>query len=245
MAPTNRRSTRSSPGSSSKSPSKKSPSTSPKKGTRPTRMDKSQPRIDEYKPASKTAPTRRAKKIEEEEEDEVVEIAQVKSVNIGIDKKAAYEITPISSTTSSPITPKTRTSPASSSSSSSVASSYLSGSWSRGQAGYAMKELGVDHLFSQQSSSSASASSSTASSPVACKASFDKFSKSEQEDNQLLRSFDIDCVYGPCCGISRRERYERAIKYSLDPPPSPIILQILDKRMAENEKYYQEKWETW
>ncbi|PTQ34487.1 hypothetical protein MARPO_0080s0095, partial [Marchantia polymorpha] len=36
-------------------------------------------------------------------------------------------------------------------------------------------------------------------------------------DEKLLRQFDLDTTYGPCLGIARRERYERALFLGLDP----------------------------
>ena len=35
----------------------------------------------------------------------------------------------------------------------------------------------------------------------------------------MLRSFDLDSRYGPCKGLGRRERWERARGLGLDPPP--------------------------
>ena len=36
---------------------------------------------------------------------------------------------------------------------------------------------------------------------------------------EVLRSFDLDSRYGPCKGLGRRERWERARGLGLDPPP--------------------------
>ena len=36
---------------------------------------------------------------------------------------------------------------------------------------------------------------------------------------EVLRSFDLDSRYGPCRGLGRRERWERARSLGLDPPP--------------------------
>ncbi|KAJ3041479.1 hypothetical protein HDV00_009275 [Rhizophlyctis rosea] len=35
---------------------------------------------------------------------------------------------------------------------------------------------------------------------------------------QILRDFDLDYKYGPCVGLSRMERWERAAKLDLEPP---------------------------
>ncbi|KAG2487430.1 hypothetical protein HYH03_013997 [Edaphochlamys debaryana] len=37
-------------------------------------------------------------------------------------------------------------------------------------------------------------------------------------DEQTLRKFDLTTKYGPCAGMTRLERWERASKFSLDPP---------------------------
>lgn len=34
----------------------------------------------------------------------------------------------------------------------------------------------------------------------------------------ILRTFDLSCEYGPCVGVSRLERWERAKDMGLDPP---------------------------
>jgi len=34
-----------------------------------------------------------------------------------------------------------------------------------------------------------------------------------------LRGFDMNTAYGPCLGMTRLERYERAQKWGLKPPP--------------------------
>ena len=38
------------------------------------------------------------------------------------------------------------------------------------------------------------------------------------DDEQALRDFDLDTRFGPCTGMTRRERYDRAIRLSLSPP---------------------------
>lgn len=35
---------------------------------------------------------------------------------------------------------------------------------------------------------------------------------------KILEAFDMNCKYGPCIGITRRARWERAKKFDLDPP---------------------------
>ncbi|GAB4823375.1 hypothetical protein N2152v2_010421 [Parachlorella kessleri] len=43
-------------------------------------------------------------------------------------------------------------------------------------------------------------------------------SSSAQEDEAVLRQFDLDSKFGPCSGMSRLERWERAVRLGLDPP---------------------------
>lgn len=57
--------------------------------------------------------------------------------------------------------------------------------------------------------------------------------RNKEDDQALLRDFDFNCMYGPCRGISRRERYERAIKYNCRPPPNPMIIEMLNENQEE------------
>ncbi|KAK4798052.1 hypothetical protein SAY86_030378 [Trapa natans] len=38
------------------------------------------------------------------------------------------------------------------------------------------------------------------------------------EDEEVLMQFDMNMAYGPCLGMSRRARWERALKLGLSPP---------------------------
>ncbi|CAF1159028.1 unnamed protein product, partial [Didymodactylos carnosus] len=40
----------------------------------------------------------------------------------------------------------------------------------------------------------------------------------EKKDLELLKKFDLNMDFGPCTGITRLERFNRAMKHSLDPP---------------------------
>jgi len=73
-------------------------------------------------------------------------------------------------------------------------------------------------------------------SPSSCQdlASFSA-SSSPEEDEEILRNFDFDSTFGSCRGITRMERYERALKFKLDPPPSPRIKEILVARKTNPE----------
>lgn len=42
--------------------------------------------------------------------------------------------------------------------------------------------------------------------------------KISNEDLEILKQFDLDMIFGPCTGISRIDRYERALRHELDPP---------------------------
>ncbi|KAI7844696.1 hypothetical protein COHA_001784 [Chlorella ohadii] len=47
-----------------------------------------------------------------------------------------------------------------------------------------------------------------------------------EADEAFLRQFDLDTRFGPCTGITRLQRWERAAKLGLDPPPEvPAIVQ--------------------
>ncbi|KAK4782790.1 hypothetical protein SAY86_007164 [Trapa natans] len=41
---------------------------------------------------------------------------------------------------------------------------------------------------------------------------------SYKEDEQILGRFDMNMAYGPCLGMSRQARWERALKLGLNPP---------------------------
>lgn len=43
-------------------------------------------------------------------------------------------------------------------------------------------------------------------------------------EESILRDFDMDMKYGPCCTISRTERWKRASLFGLDPPSKIIDL---------------------
>lgn len=47
-----------------------------------------------------------------------------------------------------------------------------------------------------------------------------------------LKQFDLNTKYGPCAGISRRERWERANKLGLAPPIR--IIEILETKSCRD-----------
>lgn len=56
---------------------------------------------------------------------------------------------------------------------------------------------------------------------------------SQAEQDEILKNFDLNYVYGPCRGISRRDRYLRALKYQLNPAPEHLVLKILEDQKDE------------
>ncbi|XP_022156193.1 DNA polymerase delta subunit 4 [Momordica charantia] len=65
-----------------------------------------------------------------------------------------------------------------------------------------------------KSPANAAASASDAVHPPALVSSLDDYSESEN----MLRQFDMNSAYGPCLGMTRMERWERARKFGLNPP---------------------------
>ena len=45
-------------------------------------------------------------------------------------------------------------------------------------------------------------------------------SKRIQDIEEELRQFDLDYKYGPCIDLTRKQRWERAEKFGLNPPQS-------------------------
>ena len=52
-------------------------------------------------------------------------------------------------------------------------------------------------------------------------------SSSEEEELALLKAFDTNSTFGPIIGLSRLDRWMRAQKFGLSPPPD--ILLIINK----------------
>lgn len=59
---------------------------------------------------------------------------------------------------------------------------------------------------------------------------------------QLLRRFDLEPKYGPCCGVSRSERWERAQRLGIDPPPAG--LKALEVSREERSILDQRQWSS-
>ncbi|TKY72427.1 DNA polymerase delta subunit 4 [Spatholobus suberectus] len=52
-------------------------------------------------------------------------------------------------------------------------------------------------------------------------------------EEKNLREFDMDMTYGPCLGLTRLERWERAHKLGLNPPQQLKCLLQSDKVRSE------------
>ncbi|KAH9057458.1 DNA polymerase delta, subunit 4-domain-containing protein [Lactarius vividus] len=70
--------------------------------------------------------------------------------------------------------------------------------------------------------------------------------KDQSPVHHILRIFDLSYEYGPCVGVTRMERWERASALGLDPPveESPAVREILmtkegseDARLIQNALY--------
>ena len=59
-----------------------------------------------------------------------------------------------------------------------------------------------------------------------------KFITNSTDDslNEILRQFDLDMNYGPCLGLTRLHRWERAKRLNLNPPL--VVKQILESPQA-------------
>jgi hypothetical protein len=61
----------------------------------------------------------------------------------------------------------------------------------------------------------------------------------ESDAEVLLKKFDMDLRFGPCVGLSRRERWERAHALGLAPPQH--VLDILDARGESGRSLWQDR----
>ena len=94
------------------------------------------------------------------------------------------------------------------------------------------------HLTTASSSSSTEQSSSTTAAVVAAP-SISQLAKearqgtigweSESDEEVILRKFDMNLAFGPCTGVSRLERWERAERNGLHPPT--YIKQLLEQQV--------------
>ncbi|KAF8997915.1 DNA polymerase delta, subunit 4-domain-containing protein, partial [Cyathus striatus] len=60
--------------------------------------------------------------------------------------------------------------------------------------------------------------------------------ENENRVHEILRIFDLSYQYGPCVGVTRLERWERAYALGLDPPSE--IKEILSTRQGVEEAQY-------
>mmetsp|Transcript_11987 Transcript_11987/g.33722 ORF Transcript_11987/g.33722 Transcript_11987/m.33722 type:complete len:118 (+) Transcript_11987:310-663(+) len=59
-------------------------------------------------------------------------------------------------------------------------------------------------------------------------------SSAQEHTEHVLRQFDLSSKYGPCIGMTRLERWERADKLGLDPPEA--VEAILRRAVAESKR---------
>ncbi|TPX39801.1 hypothetical protein SeLEV6574_g06976 [Synchytrium endobioticum] len=57
--------------------------------------------------------------------------------------------------------------------------------------------------------------------------------KDRQQTIEMLRAFDLNGKFGPCVGLSRFERWERAKKFGMNPPES--LGKFLSSDIVEND----------
>lgn len=55
------------------------------------------------------------------------------------------------------------------------------------------------------------------------------------EEQKILNSFDLNPFFGPGRSISRLDRYARAIKLNIQPPPHPRVVEIELKRLSKQQ----------
>lgn len=54
------------------------------------------------------------------------------------------------------------------------------------------------------------------------------------QNEEVLRQFDMNMAYGPCIGITRLDRWNRASKLGLNPPKEVENLLTSDKVRSES-----------
>jgi len=66
----------------------------------------------------------------------------------------------------------------------------------------------------------------------------------EEEVEQKLRAFDLDMRFGPCLGITRLQRWERAQANGLDPPAEIKVLLEAATNPAQKENLWRDYKDT-
>ena len=64
----------------------------------------------------------------------------------------------------------------------------------------------------------------------------------EDADARVLKTFDLTSKYGPCCGMTRLERYDRAAGLGLDPPKK--VLEVIQRRGVDDPRWRECVWFT-
>lgn len=66
--------------------------------------------------------------------------------------------------------------------------------------------------------------------------------RQREDDMKKLKEFDLNWEYGPCTGITRLERWERAAKHDLNPPED---IRDLILRHRDDNDYLQSLWKDY
>lgn len=63
---------------------------------------------------------------------------------------------------------------------------------------------------------------------------------------EVLKRFDLNYKYGPCTGLTRMERWDRALKLGLNPPPEiPLLIHQLTEHERSEEKRKEVELHLW
>ncbi|CAL1412260.1 unnamed protein product [Linum trigynum] len=60
-----------------------------------------------------------------------------------------------------------------------------------------------------------------------------------EKSEQVLREFDMNMAYGPCIGMTRLARWERAQRLGLDPPGE--VRSLLDSSKAQTKSLWDDR----
>ncbi|KAK7258715.1 hypothetical protein RIF29_24297 [Crotalaria pallida] len=96
----------------------------------------------------------------------------------------------------------------------------------------------VSGIYRQKKNTTAKSSKSSTKQPnhggsvVSQPPSLSSHSDGYSESETKLRQFDMDMTYGPCIGMTRKKRWERAQKFGMNPPIE--IKMILDKEKVQS-----------
>ncbi|XP_071709828.1 uncharacterized protein [Rutidosis leptorrhynchoides] len=80
------------------------------------------------------------------------------------------------------------------------------------------KNAGISKPSATKSKTSASFGSNTAQPPALIAHGSPDLQENHDANEQVLRQFDMNMMYGPCVGMKRMDRWNRAVKLGLNPP---------------------------